>query len=397
MKRKGPAPDLVLRLADSDWERWEFNGHGPRLLPADAAVEGAVRTLAVPARHVVATPIWIEGADPALAPEAAKLELEVRGLLPRAQGMQGVALRLIPAETRTLAVAAVFPPELPEACPPADRFETSPFLRELPADSVTLWREGEDYVAAFTRGRDVVYWETIDRSVSAAEVRVWLGVIVQRLLAEGVLATPPELVCAVEGLPVDRILPPACRAVTAPPPPATPSLTGLRGDWQPVSAQEAAARRLQRERMRNVVLAVAAGYLVLAAVLLLYAGSLRWKAARLAAENTRLAAAVETFQPIRKDWSLLAPTVEPAQFPLELLRGAVEAMPTGNIHLTRFVVEDGRIIIEGEADSFALASDYYNALAASEPLKGIDWSGNTNPSVGPTVTTFHAEGSLPTP
>jgi len=397
MKRRGPQPDVVIRLFDEDWQRWEFAGGRPSKLPADAATNGCRRTLAVPARQVLASPLWIDGTDPALASESAKLELEVRGLLSRTTGMQGVSLRLLPGEGRTLAVAAVFPNELPESCPAADRFDVSPFLFKLPADSLTLWREGEDYVAAATRGAETVYWETVDRSSGAEELRVWLSLIVQRLQAEGVLVAPPRIVSWVEGLPAARITPAGCVVLgesAADTGAIAPSLERVQGDWKPGSAHRADAQRAQRERMRGIILAVAAGYLVLAAVLVLYAGVLRWKASGLAKENAKLTAEIEKFQPIRREWEVIEPTVESAQFPLELLRGVVGSLPAGNIHLTKFKIEEGKLTIDGEAESFGLATDFYNSLSANEALAGIVWS-NTNPTVGPTVTSFHAEGALP--
>jgi hypothetical protein len=398
MKRRGPQPDVVIRLFDEDWQRWEFANGRPTMLPADTAENGCRRTLAVPARQVLASPLWIDGADPALAPEAAKLELEVRGLLSRTTGMQGVSLRLLPGENRTLAVAAVFPTELSESCPPADRFDVSPFLFNLPSDAVTLWREGEDYVAAVTRGAETVYWETVDRSGGAEELRIWLNLIVQRLLAEGVITAPPRIVSWVEGLPAARVAPAGCPVPGEPTDETSavvPSLDHVQGDWKPASAHRAEAQRQQRERMRSIILAVVAGYLVLAAVLVLYAGILRWKASGLVAENARLTAEIAKFDPIRRDWEVIEPTVESAQFPLELLRGVVASLPAGNIHLTKFIIDQGRLKVDGEADSFSLATDFYNSLSSNEALQGITWDGNTNPTVGPTVTTFHAEGALP--
>ncbi|HEY8900365.1 MAG TPA: hypothetical protein VIM61_08130, partial [Chthoniobacterales bacterium] len=105
MKRRSPEPDVVIRLFAEDWQHWEFSNGSPRKL-AGIPENGARRTLAVPARQVLASPLWIEDGDPALAREAAKLELEVRGLLSRTTGMQGVSLRLLPEDKRTLAVAA---------------------------------------------------------------------------------------------------------------------------------------------------------------------------------------------------------------------------------------------------------------------------------------------------
>ncbi len=399
MKRRSPQTDVVVRLFDEEWQAWEFSGGRPHKLASEGSTNGSRRTLAVPARQVLASPLWIEGADPALAPEAAKLELEVRGLLSRTAGMQGVSLRLLPEENRTLAVAAVFPPELPESCPSAERFEGSPFLLVLPADAATLWREAEDYVAAFTRGSEVVYWETADRSAGTEELRTWLNLIVQRLQGEGVLAAPPRVVSWIEGLSAAKVAPAGCLASEdfSSAAGGEPSLDGVRGDWKPASALRAEVQRRQRERMRTIVLAVAAGYVVLAAVLLLYAGILKWRAGRLTAEAAELREQVAKFEPIRREWSVIEPTAEPSQFPLELLNAVVAAMPAGNLHLTKFVIEEGRLKIDGESDSFALATDFYNSLASNEVLRGIDWSGNTNPSVGPTVTTFHAEGALPPP
>ncbi len=392
MKRRGPQPDVVVRLLDDEWQQWEFTDGRSRRLPADAPVNGSRRTLAVPARQVLASPLWIEGADPALTPDAAKLELEVRGLLSRTQGMGGISLRLLPAEGRTLAVAAVFPPELPGGFPPAERFDGSPYFYPLPRDAMTIWREGDDYVAAFTRGGDVVYWETTDRLLAAEDVRTWLSLIVLRLRGERVLTLAPQVVSWVEGLPAERVAPDGC----APGQGAgqEPVLEGVRGDWKPASAHQADARRQQREHLRMIVLAGAAGYLVLAAVFFIYAGALRWQAASARSEAVKLRAEVDRFQPTAVEWASIAPAAEPAQYPLELLRGVIAAMPPGGVRLTKFSVEDGRLAIDGEAPDFGAAKAFYNTLAASPQLKGIAWDGNTTPTVT-TVTSFHAEGGLP--
>jgi hypothetical protein len=393
--RKDQHPDVVVRLFDEDWQVWELAG-SPRRLGPGVTTNGSRRTLAVPARHVVASPLWIEGADLALAPEAAKLELEVRGLLSRAQGMDGISLRLLPVENRMLAVAAVFPPELPEDCPTADRFEGSPFLLPLPADAVTLWRENGDYVAAATRGTDVVYWETIDNAAGTEELRIWLSLIVLRLQGDGVLTGSPRIVSWIEGLPADRIAPAGCphddmAADSA----GTPTLEKVQADWKPVSVHAAEDRRQRRARVQRIVLAVAAVYIVLAAVLGLYAGVLRWKAAGLRAESAKLRAEVESFQPTIRQWDVIAPTVESAQYPLELLRGVVEAMPGAGVQLTEFKIEAGKVYVKGEADSFALANTFFNNLASHEALRGIVWAPHQPTPDALNRWRFTKEGTLP--
>jgi hypothetical protein len=400
MKRKTAVPDVVVRLFDEEWQRWDVTAGVARLLGSDTSLAngGGRRILAAPARQILASPLWIEGADPALVTEAAKLELEVRGLLPRAQGMEGVSLRLFPSDERSLAVAAIFPPELPESCPAkdAERFEASPLLMKLPEDSATLWREGGDLVAAFTRGRDVVYWETIDRSVGAEELRAWLGLICLRLQGEGVIAKAPRIVSRVEGLPAVRIAPAACsveeHAAEAAVPPA---LEGARFDWKPASALVAEAGRRRREQMRTIGLGIAAFYVVVVAVLVIYAGIVHWKTGRLAAEAARLRAEVETFQPIARDWDTLAASVEPEQFPLEILRGVVMAMPPDGIRLTRFTIEDGKVTVEGEANTFQMANDFTNSLGNSESLRGITWESDTPTTESNNAWRFTNAGALP--
>ncbi len=401
MKRRGPAPDVIVRLYDEAWQRWEFTGAAPRRVEtASPPTEDPARViLSVPARQIIATPLWIEGADSALAPETVKLELEVRGLLPRAQAMSGITVRLLPHENRLLAVVAVFPPELPEENSVADAYDASPFLLALPRNAVTLWREGEDFVAAFTRGGDVVYWETIDRSAGAEELQIWLGLLSLRLRGEAIIETPPRVVSWVEGIPAARIAPIGCEtreefedAVQG-----VPSLLHARFDWKPVSAQRAESQRASRERVKRIVLAVVAGYIVLAAGFALYFGVLRWKISRLAAATAQLHAEVDRFQPIARDWTMIAPTAEPVQFPIEILSGVVAGMPAQGIRLIRFKIEAGIVSVEGEADTFQMATDFFNALATAEAFRGFDLQSDTPQMKANNSASFNIHGTIPTP
>ena len=409
MKRRGPVPDAVVRLYDETWQRWAFTGGTPHRLET-ASVNGAngangasgtVRLiLGVPARQVIATPLWIEGGDAALAPETVKLELEVRGLLPRAQGMSGVTMRLLPEENRTLAVVAVFPPELPEENSVAGAYDASPFLLTLPRNAVTLWREAEDFVAAFTRGGDVVYWETIDRSVGTDELRTWLGLLCLRLRGEAVIDGMPAVVSWIEGVPATRIAPAGCETseeLSGEAAPGVPSLQRARFDWKPVSAQRAEDQRSRRERMKRVVLAVAAGYIVIAACFALYFGVLRWKATHLEADTARLRAEVEKFQPIARDWGMIAPTAEPLQYPLEILGGVVSGMPQKGIRLIRFKIESGAVGVEGEADTFQAATDFFITLTTAESFRGFNLQSDTPLMKANNTASFNIHGTLPTP
>lgn len=400
-KRHGPLPDLVIRMFDDGWQRWSFVQGMAH--PTDQEGGDVRRILAVPARHVVAMPLWIDGTDAALAPDTAKLELEVRGLLPRVQGFAGVSLRLIPQEGRTLAVAAVFAPELPTECPEADVFDASPRLLALPRNAATLWREGEDIVAAVTRDDAVVYWETLDRVAGVEEMRVWLGLLLLRLRGEGVIEALPRVVSWIEGVPASRVAPEGCLADDAGDmKPAQASLDQARLDWRPVSVQLAAEQRVRRERIRQIALAVAAAYIVIAAVLVIFFGAMKWQAGRLAREAAELNAEVEKFQPIARDWGAIAPTVTPVTYPLEILGAVVGAMPPkpasgGGVKLILFNIDDGRVTVSGEADTFQMATDYYNTLAATEEMNGFNLQADTPQMKPNNSASFKITGTLPAP
>lgn len=398
MKRRGPASDVVVRLYDETWQRWKFTGGTPRRIEAESAPgDGPSRiVLGVPARQVIAAPLWIDAGDSLLASETVKLELEVRGLLPRVQGMAGVTMRLLPHENRTLAIVAVFPPELPEENSVADAYDASPFLLALPPNAVTLWREGEDFVAAFTRGDEVVYWETIDRSVGTDELRIWIGLLCLRLRGEAVIDALPRVVSWVVGVPAARIAPSGCETQEDSAMPGTPSLSRARFDWKPVSAQRAEDQQARREKLKRIVLAVAACYIVIAAGFALYFGVLRWKIARLTAETARLHAEVDKFQPIARDWTMIAPTAEPSQYPLDILSGVVSGMPQQGVRLIRFKIEGGAVGVEGEADTFQMATDFYNALATAESFRGFNLQSDTPQMKANNSASFNIHGTIPT-
>jgi hypothetical protein len=373
MKRRGTAPDVITRLYEETWQRWKLTDGAPQRLEAEAKAENG--------------------------PETVKLELEVRGLLPRAQALAGTTMRLLPHESRTLAVVAVFPPELPEEHSVANAYDASPFLLVLPRNAVTLWREGEDLVAAFTRDEDVVYWETTDRSVGTEDLKTWLGLLCLRLRGEAVIQAPPRVVSWVEGVPAERIAPAGCetRAESDDEPPGTPSLLHGRFDWKPVSAQRAEDQRVVREKVKRVALAVAAGYIVLAAGFALYFGGLRWKVSRLSEENAKVHAELEKFQPIARDWTMIAPTADPSQYPLEILNGIVAGMPPQGIRLIQFDVDNGKVTVGGEADTFQMATDFYNALATAEIFKGFNLQSDTPEMKANNSAKFNIHGAIPTP
>jgi hypothetical protein len=124
---------------------------------------------------------------------------------------------------------------------------------------------------------------------------------------------------------------------------------------------------------------------------------LRWKISRLTAETARLHAEVDKFQPIARDWTMIAPTAEPSQYPLEILSGVVAGMPPQGVRLIRFKIEAGTVGVEGEADTFQMATDFFNALATAESFRGFNLQSDTPQMKANNSASFNIHGTIPTP
>ncbi len=376
--------DLVRPWKD-EWERWTLDGEGAPTLrlaqtgPPEAIAAAAGSIFSVPARLVIAVPLWIDSVDPEIVQESARLELDLRGLLARKGGGTDFVLRTIPHGTRTLVIAAVFPPGIPEvfAAPTFDRYEASPFLLKLEPDAITLWREGEDVVAAFTSGAQVVCWETTRLTDDPVELSNWLRLLWLQLSGEGVISGNLRLINTIDTIDRSRLrLPAVIQPVTLPGPVdemMKPSLEAARFQWKPAAAIEHARALLRRKQTRQIVLAVAAAYVAVVLVLLGYWATLQFQMSSLRAQADDLGAQVALFEPVAREWEYIGPTAETEFFPLEILHNVVESLPPDGIRITEFKVEEGTATVKGEATSAPAANDYFVAITGDEELRGIQW------------------------
>ncbi len=197
----------VVRPWCNGWERWELIRRRPRrpFPGAGRGREGDV--FAVPARQVVAVPLWLDSEDSAVLDAAVLLEMEVRGFASEGV-LPDASVRKIARENgRSLVVVAVFPSDFEKRYPDvvAQRYEVSAALLPLDEDALTVWREGGEYVAAYTRGRDLVHWSTWDAAATGREIQTWLRTTTLSLLASGVITRRPQHIVVDDGLSVSDL------------------------------------------------------------------------------------------------------------------------------------------------------------------------------------------------
>ncbi len=138
----------LIRPWNAAWQRWAKGTKKDDFWQVDheggdAAPTGDFDICAVPARNVVAVPLWIEAADEATVRESALLEVEMKGLASGERLAVDFTYKVLRREEqRTLILALVFPAEEPGVLKDikSERYEASPMIAGLGEDGVHLWK-----------------------------------------------------------------------------------------------------------------------------------------------------------------------------------------------------------------------------------------------------------------
>ncbi|GAT34250.1 hypothetical protein TSACC_22675 [Terrimicrobium sacchariphilum] len=362
----------VVRQWCNGWERWESIPSTPVVRSLELAVAGEGDLFAVPARQVVAVPLWLDSDDPAVVEASVLLELEVRGFASEG-ALADVSVREVTKENgRTLVVVSVFPSDFEKRFPDvaAQRYEVSASLLPLDEDALTVWREGGEIVAAYTRGKTLVYWTTWDAAATGREIQTWLKSTTLGLLASGFISRRPAQVVVDDGFNVSDL---GFEFIPVVRPLGPPALEMVKCDWRPASAVEAERRRLGRAQFRRIGLAVAVAYALLVFIAGGYLVWLNIQGTRLSADIDSLRAEATQIQPMIRQWQSVGPSIDSRRFPLEILRQVVESLPPQGIRLTIFDVTPERITVEGEAISASHAAKYFETVSHQSGMTDIDW------------------------
>lgn len=398
--KKPPAHELI-RLWGTTWEAWELSpgrNPQPRLLgpAAGRKASAKIRILALPARLVIAAPLWVESTDEEVIRTSSELEVEVRGLLPRKKSADAVISRRLDAHGKTLVVGAIFPVGTPKPYSEElfSNYEASPFLIDAVEDGVALWREGNDLVAVFTRGRRVVSWATLDWPARSAEITAWLEMVLLQLTATGILETRPRRVVldsTLEDGNLTSLLPDVPQETTD----FSPSFAHADFRWKPEQARQREDKADATRKIRRVALALAALYLIFALAAGIHLGWLHWKSRQIQHRIAELETATAEFQPAVREWRQIGPGAETDYFPIEILHRVVRNMPASGIRLTIYDLVGGHVTIEGEATSASLASQFFTAVSHDQDLQVMNWQMPTPALLPSSAARFQLTGQIP--
>ncbi len=363
----------LFRPVQGGWEHWQN-----KLLRGTGTLEELIRGkddhcadtyLALSARCVIAAPLWLPRTDLSTAREMAQVELDIRGLIPK-QGDSVLTVRVIgTVQERMLVCAQVFPFPFPDkfSHPAFSFFNASPLFVSLEEDTLHLWREGADIVAVFTRGEKPIYWETIPFLTSHLELLAWLECMGLLLREQGFLAPEMGFISF-----LDFDLPaPSFRTVATElsMPPLREELPLCEWKSPPRRTVEKAQKR--KEAVVKIISVTGGVYLLFIIAFLGWVGVQHWEASRLRQKISAIEPEIRKLQEVRRQWNILASTIEATGFPIEILHFIVKQMPSEGMWLTQFEFDNQKLGISGEAENVSTAAQFFTNVG--QELPHIQW------------------------
>jgi Tfp pilus assembly protein PilN len=394
------APESILRPGAAGWELWRFpSKDAPEVErnPGAKAIASAPQLLlALPTRSLMAIPLWVASqGDPR---ELAGLELSGRHLINRDS-----EVRIIPVDSsdgRSLVLAIAVGDDSPAAeyFPRARFFDIPARLFDPGASDVLVWRESGDLVYAFYKNRRCAYFSASGESSPGP---AFCGLVLRaalRLRVEQVLGGLPSSVRMIgdfSGADCQAIgngLRLTVECINPEPPPSRPADPA---DVAPPAALRAGAKRRGARKLAVVASAGLAAYLLLAAAL---GGDLLLKRVQLDQLNKTagaIAPEAEQAKNLVTEWKEFQPAIHPQSFALDQLAAVAAELPGDQVRLTQFALENGRLILSGEAADIAEAYSFLERVKKSAVLQNYDWTSRQPQLAGKNKVRFEMEGVRP--
>jgi len=351
--------------------------------PGDLKDLGAGETLLLfPVRDVIAMPFKVQTADASLYEDLAGLHIERLGVRVDPLGGQLTDQFLIEssAEQASLLAVALTPPVdgfMPAR--PVGAFDLTARCLPLVDGKVTVWQELGRWVFAIASGGKLLYCQATGASdespaeLVATEIRMALtqlmlqGFSVPLAGAVVWLESGSDATGKTEALEQALCAPVEAAVRPAPAWPLPPSRL------LPADVRAEREARLQRQRKRAVIGAVAAVFIGVCAWL----GYELWKDVEqledLQARAEAIGPDAEAYRLHQEKWAELAPVIDKDQWPIEIIFRAISQVPPGGLRITQVVVQGGEIRLTGEAGDTEVPSKFDKSLTRSSELAGYQW------------------------
>ena len=417
--------DITLCFpGENGWELWSEQS-GRLVLgetrPLEEGNEGGCEPFqsashyAFPVNSVFAVPIWTPTDSPEVLGNLVEMQLEKSGLKPEAGSGRMLDYRTVQTVDsgegrRHLILATVLNADYHHPLPNkgAEEFDVSARFLNLPGNHIVIWRELGHLVAALTRGGELVYFQGLNSSefdsAAVQEIRCVLlglegaGPVSTEEMSQGILSQISGIHVWLEdadetvvselqqALDLDTII--ALR-----PDPVLPS--GYSGLLPGVVA----IQREQKQRaqmIRNVILALAACYLVFLGVYFFSHFKVEKERETLSAEVNGLDKELGWIAPFEKKWEEIEPVINGQTHPSELLHRCTLQLPAKDVRFTSFAVKGNTITIIGECRDPNAGRRFGAKLMNASAMSDYKWEWLQRPTVNTRLkdgtATFRLQG-----
>jgi len=393
-------PDAVLRPAADGWELWRFPQKGEASCdssPSAKSLSNCRHPLeAVPTRSVLAVPLWISpGGEPR---ELAELELGSRHLLRKGAMVYSTLLLENEGRSLVLALAVSDDEQSNEFAAKALSFESPALLFPPENADILVWREFGNLCFALYRDGLCVFFSATGESTPGPAFCGLLSRTALRLRAEGVLQRIPARIRMLGTFEQSD-----CEAVGH----------SLRIDWDhlreipppsiPEHVSECAppignTEILKRARIKKASVAAAIILAVYAGILLIVAADLAAKKIELSGLDSRINALAEQSGSAEKlvaDWKAFRPAVDPGEFAIDQLAAVAGEIPGEQVRLTQYNLDNGRLVIAGEAVDVSQAYEFFERVKRNTLLGDFEWTTRQPQLAGRNKVRFEMEGAKP--
>lgn len=334
-------------------------------------------TLVLPIAQVFCLPLWLNETDPDRFPGMIELQLESRGLSARGAVPTVYQWEIVMKDAkRTLVLVGILPAVLsPQLQIRGYRtFDVSARYFSWPENSLTIWQEQGKLAAAFSRGKSLVYFQTLGDDHCSARTLQTLICLRASLEIQRVLDNLSEVTVTADlspqeighlkealGLPVRQSERPSPVSPSKPWNLCPPEISQLK--------QEQQTRRWKS----RIFLLTGLAYLLIAAILLiqfLFTISKLRDLHKWQADHATVLASVHQAQ---DDWQYFNPVVDTDNYPLEILLHCASAIPKNQLRMTLFEMENGTVEIKGEANNVSAAYVFFDQLKSDPHLASYTW------------------------
>lgn len=369
-------------LVDETGRYW-YNLPGRTKQPArgDNAARPPARAIyAIPTRDLVSLPQWISSKDDQIISQVVSAEAEKFGF--KTLSGPGKVTDWVPVEhngSRTLVQSLSIP--WPFESVTGGPTEFTDFLPQYALyrpreNAVTLWKEGDTWVAGYSRRGKWVHVQPLGESESGEFLAGEIQLTLMELSAKDILDPITELLVwgpyeigLHEALETGTGLRVSFEDRPAPQPNAS-------AEWEFVP-HEISRARLAHTRKRQALWMAFFGLIFIAMLVgaaILHLWSLRRTNEQLQTKITANRTEADVIEAAMEKWDSVSAAVEPARSPVELFYRISNLLPEKGFRLTSFEVQDNRkIVIFGEASDMQQALGMKGRIEKATDLSNYEW------------------------